>query len=155
MDAPANGSTILVPVLASQLDRNHPGDTIDYEVFGDNFVGEASETDFLDEVSPGGVAVRVRPGGRQGDFFGLDPGPAGPLGLTVDEAAVRRPSDQGLEVVTLDDMNGAAQADLVPVGDLPRAPSSGHTLEAPGTAGGFVMPGGIVRWRRAAGSRAR
>jgi len=121
-DAPANGSTIIVPLLASDIDRDHDGATIDYEVEGEN-INDASEPadGFVDEVSGRASFSVFDPAVSQGDFIKLDRGQATNLLLQVAETEFADHPVKGWMVVTLDDMNGAAQADLVPVtsADLP------------------------------------
>ena len=118
-DAPANGSTILLPALASDIDRTDPGSTIDYEVFGDTFVDSSDLGDSLEDVVAGRASISVfDPAVSTGDFIGLPPGGSTLLELDVDEAAFADHPTKGWMVVTLDDANGAAQADLLPA-DLP------------------------------------
>ena len=55
----------------------------------------------------------------QGDFVSLGRGGTASLGVSVNEAGFAANPALGWMVVTLDDANGAVQADLVPVGTLP------------------------------------
>jgi hypothetical protein len=57
---------------------------------------------------------------NNGQFVTLDPRAGTTLHLTVDSSRYRpaQRGQQGWMVVTLEDANGAAQADLVPVGAL-------------------------------------
>jgi minor extracellular serine protease Vpr len=112
-DAPMNGSTVELPALASQLgiDAAHP--QFSYAVGASSaisgaFDGTGSAT--FDAFAP---AVST------GDFVGLNPGASGRLPLSYQQGAVSATKVRGWMVVTLDDANGAAQADLVSV---PRGP---------------------------------
>ena len=118
-DAPANGSTILLPVLASEIDRADPGDTIDYEVIGDTVTDSSDLGDGLEDTVEGRASISVfDPAVSSGDFLQLAPGASTNLLLQVDEAAQDDNPSKGWMVVTLDDANGAPQADLLPA-DLP------------------------------------
>ena len=118
-DAPANGSTILMPLLASDIDRTDPGSTVDYEAFGDSFVDSSDPGDSFEDVVAGRASVAIfDPAVSSGDFIKLNPGQSTNLLLQVDESAQDDHPAKGWMVVTLDDANGAAQADLLPA-DLP------------------------------------
>ncbi len=71
-DAPANGSTILLPALASDLDRTDPDSTVDYEVIGENLAFNASDA-FQDEVDGRASLSVFDPAVSNGDFIGLEP----------------------------------------------------------------------------------
>jgi subtilisin family serine protease len=117
-DAPANGSTILLPLLASDIDRTDPGATIDYEVFGDTFVDSADPGDSLEDVVEGRASLSVfDPAVSSGDFLKVDR--SRNVLLSVDEAAQAENPSKGWMIVTLDDPNGAAQADVIPAPALP------------------------------------
>ena len=115
-DAPANGSTILLPLLASDIGRTAADSTVDYEVFAQN---ETGDTAFEDEVDGRGSLSVFAPAVSSGDFVQMDPGDSGLLDVAVDVNAQTDDPSLGWMIVALDDQNGAAQADLVPVGDLP------------------------------------
>jgi hypothetical protein len=117
-DAPANGSTILLPLLASEIDRNNPGDTVDYEVFGDNIVDSADVGDSLEDVVEGRASLSVfDPALSNGNLLKVDK--SRNVVLSVDEAAQGDNPSKGWMIVTLDDANGAPQADLIPAPATP------------------------------------
>ena len=115
-DAPANGSTILLPLLASDIERTDPASTVDYEVIADN---ETGDTAFEDEVDGRASLSVFAPAVSSGDFIAIDPGDSGLLDLAVDIDSQADAPSLGWMIVALDDQNGAPQADLVPVGDFP------------------------------------
>jgi len=115
-DAPANGSTILLPLLASDIGRTASDSTVDYEVLSEN---ETGDTAFEDDVDGRASLSVFAPAVSSGDFFEVDPGDNGVFDVSVDLAAQAAHPSLGWMIVALDDQNGAAQADLVPVGDLP------------------------------------
>ena len=59
------------------------------------------------------------PAVSSGDFIAIEPGDSGSLGLSVDVSSQADHPSLGWMIVALDDQNGAPQADLVPIGDLP------------------------------------
>jgi subtilisin family serine protease len=119
-DAPANGSTVLLPALASEIGRTDPDSTVDYEVVGENVSDSSNPADGFTDVVEGRASLSVfDPAVSQGDFILVDKGTSETLGLGVDEAAQGANPSMGWMIVTLDDVNGAPQADLVPVGELP------------------------------------
>jgi subtilisin family serine protease len=114
-DAPANGSTILIPALASDIDRTDPDATVDYEVVGENIVSSTQPADgFVDEVEGRASLSVFEPALSQGDFVPLNVGQSSNLGLAFDEAGQSDRPSKGWMIVSLDDPNGAPQADLVP-----------------------------------------
>ena len=119
-DAPANGSTILLPALASDIDRTDADSTVDYEVISENVVDSSNPSNiFVDEFEGRASLSVFEPALSTGDFIELEKGTSTNLAVEVNEAAQGDNPSLGWMVVTLDDQNGAAQADLVPVGDLP------------------------------------
>ncbi len=105
-DAPANGSTLLLPVLASQLGLAPGSGSFTYQVAAiDGFTGVPDVTatsNAFDAFAPAqatGAFIAVPAHGRASVPASFTPG-----------ADVR-----GWMVVTLDDRNGAAQADIVGV----------------------------------------
>jgi subtilisin family serine protease len=113
--APMNGSTVLLPTLASDigLDAAVNSTKFRYSVAGFSIV-------------PGGLVdttataeFRVdQPPVSTGSFFTLAPGASASATVTVDRAKFAAAHQLGWMVVTQDDANGPAQADLIPVGDL-------------------------------------
>jgi minor extracellular serine protease Vpr len=112
-DAPMNGSTVELPALASQLgiDAGHP--RFSYAVGASSAISGA-----FDGTSSATFNAFV-PAVSTGDFVGLAPGDSGRLPLSYGQSAVSDTKVLGWMVVTMDDANGAAQADLVSV---PRGP---------------------------------
>jgi hypothetical protein len=104
-DAPLNGSTILLPALASDLGLTADAGSFTYWVAAfDGFTGLADETvtsssfDAFDPAQSSGDFEQVAAGGRVS------------IPVWTDPAA---PTVEGWMVVTLDDRNGTYQADLV------------------------------------------
>jgi subtilisin family serine protease len=124
--APAHGSTLLLPALASDLGLSSGGDTrIDYLVSATTFAG-APLTDVMDNSDhSGGEFERARydvfqPTIRNGFFRELADGRSVSVSLVVDQARLApRRGQRGWLLVTMDDANGAAQADTLAVGALP------------------------------------
>ncbi len=111
-DAPANGSTLLLPLLASDIAQ-----TTDNAAFTYGVTGFSLEDGSLVDAVAGQAAFSVRkPAVSTGDFVQLDPGASVALPVAVDVGKLAAYPARGWMVVTLDDANGAAQADLVPVG---------------------------------------
>ena len=114
-DAPANGSTILVPLLASDIDRDVDGATVDYEVVGENVVDSSEPGDGFLDVVEGRASLSVfEPEVGSGEFIQINAGASAVMDLWYDEAAQAANPSKGWMIVALDDMNGAPQADLVP-----------------------------------------
>lgn len=119
-DAPANGSTILLPLLASEIGRTAPGDTIDYEVSGEAVTDSSNPGDGLVDVVEGRASMSIfGPAVSTGDYLLLDRRQSTTLTLEVDQAALAEDPALGWMIVTLDDANGIAQADTIPIPDLP------------------------------------
>ena len=111
-DAPANGSTVLLPILASDI-----GQTGDNARFSYDIAGFSIEDSALIDVVAGQAEFGIKkPAVSTGDFLALDPGGSATLNLAVDKGKLAVSPALGWMVVTLDDANGAAQADLVPIG---------------------------------------
>ena len=106
--------------LASEIDRTDPGDTVDYEVFGDNVSDSSEIGDVLEDVVEGRASLSVfDPAVSSGDFLFFNRGQTRTSTLEVDEAEQGANPAKGWMIVTLDDANGAAQADLIPAPALP------------------------------------
>lgn len=113
-DAPMNGSTILLPVLASELGLKSGNSDFNYTVAAFSLENGAVD------VVPGRARFDAyKPGVSQGNFIPLAPGAASTLQLSVDRGKFASAPTLGWLVVTLDDANGAAQAAEIPVGTLP------------------------------------
>jgi len=111
-DAPANGSTVLLPVLASEI-----GQTVDNAMFSYSVTGFSVEDHSLVDAVAGQAEFGVKkPAISTGDFIEVAPGATATLDLVVDKGKLAVSPALGWMIVTLDDANGAAQADLVPIG---------------------------------------
>jgi minor extracellular serine protease Vpr len=114
-DAPMNGSTILLPALASELGLKKGNSDFNYSV-----VGFSIEHSSIVDVVPGtGRFDAWKPAVSQGDFIALAPGAVATLNLSVDRGKFASAPTLGWLIVSLDDANGAAQAQEIPVGTLP------------------------------------
>ena len=112
--APSNGSTVELPALASHLGLTEGSSAFNYNAAGFSTFGGPAD------VATGvGHFDALHPAVSQGDFVSLGRGATAALGVSVDKARFAANSTLGWMAVTLDDANGAAQADLVPVGSLP------------------------------------
>jgi minor extracellular serine protease Vpr len=132
--APPNGSTLLLPVMASELDRSKSSPKFQYWVesyyVADDSGGPSnpvlasdvmlSGNDSGDAALPATFNAYHNPISN-GDFVGLAPGDSASIDLSVNATKYfpRRWSQKGWMIVNLEDPNGAAQADLVHVGQLP------------------------------------
>jgi minor extracellular serine protease Vpr len=112
--APVNGSTVELPTLASDLGLGSGHSAFDYDAAGFSIFGGP-----FDVASGVGHFDALDPALSQGDFLTLGRGATPTLNVSVDETGFAANPALGWMVVTLDDANGAAQADLVPVGALP------------------------------------
>jgi hypothetical protein len=124
--APAHGSTLVLPALASDLGLSPGQSRFDYLVSAVSLFGDEAVSDSMDNSgNSSGDFERARydafrPVIRDGAFESLAGGRELRLALRVDAERFRaRRGDRGWLVVTLDDANGAAQADTVSVGPLP------------------------------------
>lgn len=119
VSAPVNGSTMVIFAAASDFGLADGSGAFDYAVdalsiegFGtDSTSGTASFDPYHSAVS-------------QGDFVGLDRGDHVALPVSIDLAQYDDAPALGWMVVTMDDRNGGAQADLVSV--IPTHPGHGH-----------------------------
>jgi minor extracellular serine protease Vpr len=113
-DAPMNGSTVLLPTLASDIGLAQTGQAnFRYGVAGFSIVPDALvDTTAAAEFRP------FEPPVSTGQFVPLNPGASASLPVSVDRPRFANSPQLGWMIVTQDDANGAAQADLVPVGSL-------------------------------------
>ncbi|MFN8631768.1 MAG: S8 family serine peptidase [Chloroflexota bacterium] len=103
-DAPANGSTLILPLLASDIGLTADSDSFTYTVAAiDGFTGVP---DLTGNSAPFNA---FSPAQSTGDFVPMDPHSRTsiPASFTLGQGV------RGWMVVTLDDRNGAAQADIV------------------------------------------
>ena len=108
-DAPSNGSTVILPALASDLGLAAGNSSFTYSVIAyDGFTGGADET---------GTAAfdAYAPAQSTGDFVAIAAGKHASVPVSVVPAAARAGAVSGWLVVTLDDRNGTSQADIVPL----------------------------------------
>ncbi len=111
-DAPANGSTVELPAAASDFGLAPGASSFDYtaDIFNpyDDTEDDASGVGHFDAYAP---AI------SQGDYIALKAGAKASLKVSVNKASFKSGNGAlGWMVVTLDDRNGAAQADLVRAG---------------------------------------
>jgi minor extracellular serine protease Vpr len=111
-DGPANGSTVLLPLLASDIGQASEGARFSYEVTGFS-VEDASLVDPV--IGRAEFSVK-KPAVSNGDFIAVISGGSETLQVAVDKGKFSVAPSLGWMVVTLDDANGADQADLVPIG---------------------------------------
>ncbi|MDX6409847.1 MAG: minor extracellular serine protease Vpr [Gaiellaceae bacterium] len=114
-DAPMNGSTIELPALASQLGLTTGSNKLNYQVATFPIVPEGQVGDI---TSVGSFRVGQQPVST-GDFFSLDPGQSRALNLQLDKGKFSGTTVLGWLAVTLDDANGAAQAEEISALPLP------------------------------------
>lgn len=124
--APARGSTLILPALASDLGLSRESPRFDYLVSAVSLFGDEAVSDVMsNDANSGGSYERARydafrPVVRNGAFESLTAGRSVNVPLVVDAERLRpRRGDRGWLVVTMDDANGSAQADTVSVGALP------------------------------------
>jgi minor extracellular serine protease Vpr len=113
-DAPMNGSTMLLPALASELGLTTGSSKLNYQVASFPIVPEAAG----DITSVGSYRV-FEPPVSTGDFFTLNPGQSRTLNLQIDRGKFAGTTVRGWLAITLDDANGAAQADEISATPLP------------------------------------
>jgi minor extracellular serine protease Vpr len=115
-DAPMNGSTLELPALASELGLNPSSsgsEKFNYWVNAFNLVPGA----LVDTTGKGTFRVDKSPV-SSGDQIALAPGQSRTLNVTVDKGKFAGSPQLGWLIATLDDANGAAQADEVPAGEV-------------------------------------
>jgi minor extracellular serine protease Vpr len=114
-DAPMNGSTIELPALASELGLTTGSNKLNYQVATFPIVPEGQVGDI---TSVGSYRVG-QPPVSTGDFFSLAPGASQTLNLQLDRGKFAGTSVLGWLAITLDDANGAAQAEEISALPLP------------------------------------
>jgi minor extracellular serine protease Vpr len=110
-DAPTDGSTVLMPVLASSLGLSPSSSAFTYQVFFfNNFFNTAG-------MVPGAGSFDVfHPAISNAMFAQVAPGTTVSVPFQVDPAQLRKTPALGLMVVTEDNHAGGSQANLLPVG---------------------------------------
>ena len=131
--APPNSSTILLPVLASELARDPAHSRLYYTVesfpYADGNADPGNPVFQFDVMGTGqsgaGAAVAARFEAfndpvSQGDFVSLAPGASAVIPIWVDSSRFRpiTRGQKGWMFVNLDGADGAGQANLIPVGSL-------------------------------------
>jgi hypothetical protein len=106
--APANGSTALLPALASELGLADGHSRFSYTVNAFSI-----EPGNLTDATATATFDSHKPPVSTGEFAQLQPGASGSIGLSVDQAGVAATPVKGWLVVNLDDRTGAAEADGV------------------------------------------
>jgi minor extracellular serine protease Vpr len=112
--APMNGSTIELPVLASEIGL-FPGVNSTRFNYHVNAFSIVPGEDLFDTTANGSFRVDLPPV-SSGNQFPLDPGGSATLPVSVDRGKNAGTPQLGWLVVGLDDANGGAQADEVPIG---------------------------------------
>jgi subtilisin family serine protease len=111
-DSPANGSTVLLPALASDI-----GQTTNNTRFSYGAVGFSIEDGSLvDPVAGQAEFNTFHPALSTGQFVAVPAGGSGSIPVAVNKGSLSTAPAKGWLVVTLDDPNGSAQADTVPIG---------------------------------------
>jgi len=105
--APMNGSTVVLPALASDLKVSGTNPAFGFSAATFDLFG--TDTD----ATRGAAFNAYKPSVSTGDFASLAPGESGKIGLTFDPAAAAAEHTAGWMFVTMDDAAGAPQADLV------------------------------------------
>jgi minor extracellular serine protease Vpr len=113
-EAPMNGSTILLPTLASEIGIDKGKGKFNYQVATFPIVPELPG----DITGVGGYKVGDPPVSN-GDFLTLNPGESKTLNLFLDRPKIAGTTVRGWLAVSIDDPNGSAQADEIPVEPLP------------------------------------
>jgi len=126
-----NASTITLPVLASEIGLSPEGDTsfrysaTGWVFYDDDYTGlwlDAMGTGMNEDgASPFAHYDAFAPVLSNGTFTNVNPGGSRTVPLAIDQERYDPlgKSHLGWMVVTMDDAAGEAQADLVPVGELP------------------------------------
>jgi hypothetical protein len=112
-DSPANGSTVLLPTLASEIGQNVGNNTrFSYSAVGFSI----EDSSLVDPVAGQGEFDAFHPSVSTGDFVPIAAGGGATLPVWVNKGLLGTTHAKGWMIVTQDDANGAAQADLVPIG---------------------------------------
>jgi subtilisin family serine protease len=115
-DAPMNGSTILLPTLASELGLQQGVSTkFNYQVATFPIAPE----NLTGDITSVGKFRAFESPVSSGDFLTLNPGESKTLNLKLDKSQFAGTTVLGWLVVSLDDPNGAAQAEEIPAAPLP------------------------------------
>ena len=107
-DAPLNGSTVLLQALASDLGLTAGAGSFRYWVESIDLV-----TDFTDDAAASSTFDVFNPAQSTGDFVGVDAGKKAKIQVSAKKLAIASGDVKGWLVVTMDDKNGRAQANIV------------------------------------------
>jgi hypothetical protein len=107
--APANGSTVLAPVLASSLGVRASSPAIAVTAEGYSALGGGA----VDAVAGPGRYNAFVPALSQGDFVSLAPGRSATIPTRVNAAQIGQQTTSGWLVISPDDKAGVAEADRV------------------------------------------
>lgn len=128
--AATNSSTVLLPVLASDLGLEPSGDhQFDYQAASFEVYDNDGTLTQFDTMTTGLIDAGASPWARfdvfspsinNGQFKTIGKGVTKSIPLTVKKSSYQpKRGQQGWMVVTLEDASGASQADFLPVGALP------------------------------------
>ena len=109
-DAPMNGSTVLLPTLASDIGITEANSSFSYAVAAFSLIPGG----LVDLTEAAGFDA-FDPGVNAGDFVPLAPGASTTLELSYDRSIVAKTKALGWLIVTLDDPNGGAQGETIPL----------------------------------------
>ena len=111
-DGPANGSTVLLPTLASEIGRSVASPRFSYGI-----TGFSTEDSSLVDTVAGQAKFNVFNSALStGQFVEVPAGGTASIPVDVNRGRLASAPAKGWLVVTLDDANGAAQADTVAIG---------------------------------------
>ena len=110
-DAPMNGSTVELAVLGSDLGLDSSHGMLSYTV--DAFDLNSLLGDFVVDFASFDA---FNPALSSGDFVVINPGEFEDVGVTVDTTRIKASPALGWMAVGTDNGDGAAQADLIPIG---------------------------------------
>ncbi|MEO5965156.1 MAG: hypothetical protein ABIR11_06800, partial [Candidatus Limnocylindrales bacterium] len=110
-DAPANGSTVLLPLLASEIGQTSDNARFTFDVTGFS----VEDSSLVDQTATGAYSAK-KPALSTGNFITIPAGGSDTLTVAVDKGKLSASPAKGWMIVTMDDANGAPQADLVPLG---------------------------------------
>jgi subtilisin family serine protease len=103
--APANGSTIEVPLILQDI--GSPSGSVAVEVDGWTVLSNDAPDVMTTEFTPSNIGV------SNGDFVALEPGARATVPVSINRAAARQQGILGWLVVSLDDAAGASEVDRV------------------------------------------
>ena len=108
--APTDSSTILLPVLSSQIGVSEENPSFTYQAESYNLF-----SDGFDLIDDTGGYDAYQPPISQGEFIGVGPGETATFDVSVDPETFDRTLTHGVMVVTFDDRAGPLEAQLIDV----------------------------------------